>query len=206
MMKKILFVLIIPLFSFGQFTFVPDDNFEQSLINLGVDFLLDDFVETIGIDSITYLYIPSNSIADLTGIEDFIALRELFCHSNQLTFLDLSNNSQLVEVVCGNNQLTSIDVRNNNNQDLLFFNSMNNQALNCIDVNDVAWADYNWWKDTWTSFSINCSVSGIEDNKSSYKRLLKVVDVFGRSISPKPNIPLFYIFDDGTIEKKIVIE
>lgn len=205
-MRKILFILIIPFFSFGQFTFVPDDNFEQSLINLGVDFLLDDFVETIGIDSITYLYIPSNSIADLTGIEDFTALRELYCHSNQLTFLDLSNNSQLFEVSCGSNQLTSMDVRNGNNQGLWYFNSMNNQALNCIDVDDVAWADYNWGKDTWTSFSTNCSVSGIQENKSPYKRLLKVVDVFGRSVSPKPNIPLFYIFDNGTVEKKIVIQ
>ena len=206
MMKKILFVLIIPLFSFGQFTFVPDDNFEQSLINLGVDFLLDDFVETIGIDSITYLYIPSNSIADLTGIEDFTALRELYCHSNQLTFLDLSNNSQLFEVSCGNNQLTSMDVRNGNNQGLWYFNSMNNQALNCIDVDDVAWADYNWARDTWTSFSTNCSVVTVIDDQLPNKRLLKVVDIFGRTISPKPNIPLLYIFDDGTVEKKLFVE
>ena len=206
-MKQLLFLLLfLPLLGLSQpFTFVPDDNFEQALINLGVDFLLDDFVETIGIDSITYLYIPSNSIADLTGVEDFTALRKLYCHSNQLTFLDLSNNSQLFEVSCGNNQLTSMDVRNGNNQGLWYFNSMNNQALNCIDVDDVAWADYNWARDTWTSFSTNCSVSGIDD-KLPNKRLLKVVDIFGRTISPKPNIPLLYIFDDGTVEKKLFVE
>ena len=206
-MKQLLFLLLfLPLLGLSQpFTFVPDDNFEQALINLGVDFLLDDFVETIGIDSITYLYIPSNSIADLTGVEDFTALRELYCHSNQLTFLDLSNNSQLFEVSCGNNQLTSMDVRNGNNQGLWYFNSMNNQALNCIDVDDVAWADYNWARDTWTSFSTNCSVSGIDD-KLPNKRLLKVVDIFGRTIFPKPNIPLLYIFDDGTVEKKLFVE
>ena len=207
-MKQLLFLLLfLPLLGLLQpFTFVPDDNFEQALINLGVDFLLDDFVETIGIDSITYLYIPSNSIADLTGVEDFTALRELYCHSNQLTFLDLSNNSQLFEVSCGNNQLTSMDVRNGNNQGLWYFNSMNNQALNCIDVDDVAWADYNWARDTWTSFSTNCSVVTVIDDKLPNKRLLKVVDIFGRTISPKPNIPLLYIFDDGTVEKKLFVE
>ena len=207
-MKQLLFLLLfLPLLGLSQpFTFVPDDNFEQALINLGVDFLLDDFVETIGIDSITYLYIPSNSIADLTGIEDFTALRELYCHSNQLTFLDLSNNSQLFEVSCGNNQLTSMDVRNGNNQGLWYFNSMNNQALNCIDVDDVAWADYNWARDTWTSFSTNCSVVTVIDDQLPNKRLLKVVDIFGRTISPKPNIPLLYIFDDGTVEKKLFVE
>ena len=83
--------------------------------------------------------------------------------------------------------------------------SINNPSLNCIDVDDVAWADYNWARDTWTSFSTNCSVSGIDD-KLPNKRLLKVVDIFGRTISPKPNIPLFYIFDDGTVEKKLFVE
>ena len=205
-MKKLLLILLyLPLIGFGQFTFVPDDNFEQALINLGVDFLLDDYVETQGIDTITNLYIPSNSIADLTGIKDFIALRELFCYSNQILFLDLSNNTQLFEVSCSNNLLTSIDLRNGNNQGLWYFNSINNQALNCIDVDDVAWADYNWARDAWTSFSTNCSVSGIED-KLPNKRLLKVVDIFGRTISPKPNIPLLYIFDDGTVEKKLFVE
>ncbi|MBC8267031.1 MAG: leucine-rich repeat domain-containing protein [Flavobacteriales bacterium] len=205
MSKKIFILLFLPLFSFGQFTFVPDDNFEQALINLGIDFVLDDYVETIGLDTITYLYIPSNSITDLTGIEDFSSLRELFCNSNQISSLDFSNNTQLFELNCSANQLTSLDVRNGNNQGLLYFSAMNNQALNCIDVDDVAWANNNWSKDTWTLFSANCSVSGIEV-KISNKRLLKVIDVFGRSVTPKPNIPLLYIFDDGTIEKKLIID
>jgi hypothetical protein len=33
-----------------------------------------------------------------------------------------------------------------------------------------------------------------------------VIDIFGRSITPKPNIPLLYIFDDGTIEKKLFVD
>ena len=207
-MKKYLFTLFfyLPFIGNAQQTYVPDDNFEQELMNLGLDWVFDDYVETAGIDTITYLNITSSSIADLTGIEDFIALRELFCYSNQILFLDLSNNTQLFEVSCSNNLLMSIDLRNGNNQGLWYFNSMNNQALNCIDVDDVAWADYNWARDTWTSFSTNCSVSGIDENKTPNKRLLKVVDIFGRSIMPKPNIPLLYIFDDGTVEKRISIQ
>ena len=207
-MKKYLFTLFLylPFIGNAQQTYVPDDNFEQELMNLGLDWVFDDYVETAGIDTITYLNITSSSIADLTGIEDFIALRELFCYSNQILFLDLSNNTQLFEVSCSNNLLVSIDLRNGNNQGLWYFNSMNNQALNCIDVDDVAWADYYWARDTWTSFSTNCSVSGIDENKTPNKRLLKVVDIFGRSIMPKPNIPLLYIFDDGTVEKRISIQ
>ena len=207
-MKKQLSILLLclPIIGFGQqMTYVPDDNFEQELMNLGVDWVFDDYVETAGIDTITYLNITSSSISDLTGIEDFSALRELFCYSNQITFLDLSNNTQLFEVSCANNQLISLDLRNGNNQGLWYFISINNPSLNCIDVDDVAWADYNWARDTWTSFSTNCSVSGIDD-KLPNKRLLKVVDIFGRTIFPKPNIPLLYIFDDGTVEKKLFVE
>jgi len=205
-MKKTLFILMFPLCSFGQFTFVPDDNFEQELINLGVDLIFDDYVETAAIDTITYLYVSGYNIANLTGIEDFVALSELSCANNTLYSLDLSNNSALFEVNCSVNQLISLDVRNGNSQGLLYFTSMNNQMLNCVDVDDVNWANNNWSKDTWTSFSKNCSVSGINNNKGQKKKLIKVLDIFGREITPKPNTPLLYIFDDGSVEKKLVVK
>ena len=207
MMKKILFVLIFPLCSFGQFTFVPDDNFEQALINLGYDFALDDNVETMAIDTVNSLYINGLGISDLTGIEDFTALTELFCYSNQLSSLNLSNNTQLVEVSCGSNQLTYIDVRNGNNSGLWYFQSMNNPGLNCIDVDDVAFANYTWATDSWTAFSTNCNgnPTGIKDYNSQ-RELIKVLDVFGRSVTPKPNMTLLYIYSDGSTEKKLIIK
>ena len=205
-MKNIfLLLLCLPLLSVGQFTYIPDDNFEQELINLGYDFVLDDNIETIAIDTITSLYINGLGIADLTGIASFISLKDLFCHSNQLLFLNLSNNAQLFEVSCGSNQLTYIDARNGNNSGLWYFNAMNNPFLTCIDVNDVATAEYNWATDSWTNFSTNCNTTEIEDY-SSHRKLIKVLDVFGRSITPKPNMPLLYIYNDGTVEKRIVIQ
>ena len=39
------------------------------------------------------------------------------------------------------------------------------------------------------------------------RELMKIVDVYGREInSTKENQPLFYIYDDGTVEKKIIPE
>ena len=84
------------------------------------------------------------------------------------------------------------------------FNSVNNPSLTCIDVNDVATAEYNWATDNWTNFSTNCNTTEIE-GYSSQRKLIKVLDVFGRSIIPKPNMPLLYIYDDGTTEKKLII-
>jgi hypothetical protein len=205
-MKTIFLLLIfIPFLSSAQFTYIPDDNFEQALINLGYDFVLDDNIETIAIDSITSLYINGLGIVDLTGIASFISLKDLFCYSNQLTVLNLSNNTQLFEVSCGSNLLTYIDVRNGNNSGLWYFNAMNNPSLTCIDVNDVANAEYNWAKDSWTSFSTNCNTTEIEDYNSQ-RKLIKVLDVFGRSVTPKPNMTLLYIYSDGTVEKIIIIE
>ncbi len=37
------------------------------------------------------------------------------------------------------------------------------------------------------------------------KMLLKIIDIFGRE-TKQINQPLFYIYDDGTVEKRIVIE
>ena len=81
---------------YGQSTYVPDDAFEQILINYGLDYMLDDSVYTASIDTVESLYIANMGISDLTGIEDFSALRELFCFSNQIQHLDLSNNTNSV--------------------------------------------------------------------------------------------------------------
>jgi hypothetical protein len=38
------------------------------------------------------------------------------------------------------------------------------------------------------------------------RKLEKVVDILGKQTKPQTNTPLFYIYDDGTVEKRIVIE
>ena len=73
------------------YTYVPNDNFEQALIDLGYDDVLDDYVVTDSINSVTVLNVSNDSISDLTGIEDFIALESLNCSYNQLTSLTLSS-------------------------------------------------------------------------------------------------------------------
>ena len=205
-MKKILFVLVmLPLFTLAQKTYIPDDAFEQVLINLDLDDIFDDSVYTSAIDTVTILYLSNYGITDLIGIEDFVLLSELICNGNQITALDLSDNANLFELNCNNNFLTSLDVRNGNNTGLWYFTAVNNPQLYCIAVNDIAYANANWVKDSGCAFSTNCSSSYIK-NYSSNKKLIKVLDVFGRSVITKPNMTLFYIFDDGTVEKRIVIE
>lgn len=42
--------------------------------------------------------------------------------------------------------------------------------------------------------------------EESKNKIFKIVDVLGRETTPKNNQILFYIYEDGTIEKRIVIE
>ena len=41
---------------------------------------------------------------------------------------------------------------------------------------------------------------------NSNNRAIKITDLLGREIKEKKNQPLFYIYDDGTVEKKIILE
>jgi Leucine-rich repeat (LRR) protein len=114
MKAKLLFlsVLWISLISFSQNTYVPDDNFEQALIDLGIDSdrTINDTIATADISGIENLDVHWKQIRDLTGIEGFSNLKVLRCSSNQLISLDLSQNDSLREVNCRGNDLTSIDV------------------------------------------------------------------------------------------------
>ncbi|MBT5273510.1 MAG: cyanophycinase [Flavobacteriales bacterium] len=84
--------------------------------------------------------------------------------------------------------------------------------------------DLNTWEDgtggVWENWSvlngllfesisnpINCNSTGIylEDQTGSNK-LTKVIDVLGKDAERENNQTLFYIYDDGTVEKKIIIE
>ena len=171
-MRNIFLILIfLPFSMLGQKTFIPDDAFEQVLINLDLDGVFDDSVYTSAIDTVQQLYISNKEIVDLTGIEDFLALTDLFCHDNLLESLDLSNNPNLL----------------------------------CVEVDNVPFANYSWLIDNTAVFSTNCNPSSVSDVNSE-RRLIKIVDLSGRELRKPTNQPILYIYNDGTVEKKNILE
>jgi hypothetical protein len=52
----------------------------------------------------------------------------------------------------------------------------------------------------------NTGTSTFINEIHSNKKLLKIVDVLGRETPYRKNTPLFYIYEEGTVEKKIIIE
>jgi len=110
MKKIILAILFIPSVFSAQLTRIEDSNFEQQLINLGYDDVLDGGVITVDIASVQQLNISNSNISDLTGIEDFMSLKSLNCMNNDLTSLPINQNVNLESLNCFGNYLNSLDM------------------------------------------------------------------------------------------------
>jgi hypothetical protein len=210
-MKTTLLILSIILFAnlFAQNVSIPDANFKTYLINNPlINTNGDNEIQVSEATSYTQsVYCPSLGITDLTGIEAFTNITELYCGFNQLTSLDVSQNTALVYLYCYSNQLTCLNVKNGNNQNFIFFNGGSNPDLQCIQVDNAAYSSTNWtYIDPTATFNENCpsdcgtSVAGINELKSS-KSILKILDLMGRETTFKTNTPLILIYDNGSIEK-----
>ena len=160
------------------YTYVPDDNFEQALIDLGYDDVLDDSVMTASINNITELNVSSKEISDLTGIEAFTALTMLNLYINQLTSLDMSNSTNLSELNCGNNQLTSLNVVSNTNLTLL---NCENNSLSALDVNSNTVLTQLWCYNNQLT-NLDVSNNPALESLIFYNNELTVIDVSNNTV------------------------
>ena len=110
MKKTLLLFISLPILSIAQQTYVPDDAFEQTLIDQGYDTILDDYVNTNNINGETALSIIQKGILDLTGIDGFSSLTSLDCSHNELTEMDLSQNILIESLRCSSNELSALDL------------------------------------------------------------------------------------------------
>lgn len=99
----------------------PDANF-RSYISNNIDTDNNGELSQAEIDAVTVLQVPKMGITDLTGIEFFSNLEELYCNNeatasdndNHLISLDLSNNPKLKRLACGQNgTLASLNLSKN---------------------------------------------------------------------------------------------
>lgn len=121
-----------PIWGNCPYTYIPDDNFEQALIDLGYDSgELDDYVLTVNIESVTFLDISNRFISDLTGIEDFTSLEKLYCRENHIKELNITQNTSLIVLDCAVNPLLNVDISHNA---LLEYFDCNANLLTNIDI------------------------------------------------------------------------
>ena len=98
-----------------NYTYIPDENFEQALIDLGYDSdeVLNKRVLTSDISGLSFLDVTNKNINDLTGIQDFENLGVLNFSNNQVTTVDVSKNTLLTLLRFNNNQIVTIDLSKN---------------------------------------------------------------------------------------------
>lgn len=171
-------------------TLIPDATFEAYLISEGFDSgAVDGKVLTSNISAVETLSLSFSNLTNLTGIQDFVGLKTLYCNYVNitslnlsknilleelyvkgclLTSLDLSANVALKHLACQGNKLTSLNIKNGHNpllniSDLSF---KNNPGLTCIQVDDAVYSTTNWAsaKDLIATYKTSCTTLGIEDS------------------------------------------
>jgi hypothetical protein len=113
---------------------IPDANFKAYLVgNATINTNGDTEIQCYEASAfVGPIYATGMSISDLTGIESFTGITSLHITGNQLTTIDLSQNTALITLNCNQNQLTSLDVTN---QTLLSNLDATQNQLTSINVN-----------------------------------------------------------------------
>tara|TARA_B100000886_G_scaffold12288_1_gene7974 strand:- start:294 stop:1121 length:828 start_codon:yes stop_codon:yes gene_type:complete len=155
-------------------TQLNDSSFEKYLIEIGIDDILDGFVDTKKCLSVTSMDLSNKNIRDLTGLNVFKNLKVLVADNNFLENIDLSQNDKLEILSLSNNNLENIDLSSLPSLALLNLSSNNfnsldvssssylynldirkNPNLNCIKVSSTQIVD-DWLKDSNAEFKLSC--------------------------------------------------
>jgi hypothetical protein len=91
-------------------------------------------------------------------------------------------------------------------QHSIVFNTQNAEEYITVKVGVNDTIDYAVFIDHFVVTETEEQPNAIFELNTNTKQLLKIVDVLGRESKPNSNTPLFYIYSDGTVEKKLIIE
>ena len=167
-------------------------------------------LDVAGIDMYV-LICDNNQLTTIDNLSDNISLKHLSCSSNNIASLLLSAHPQLNWLSCSKNQLFQLDISSQLDLNYLFV--WDNSSLNCINVADVSLANSTWsvWDgqsgniDGHHYFSENCILSSTFQMIDS-KKLSLIINLKGQQSRVLKNQPLFYKYNDGSVEQKIILE
>ncbi len=122
-MKHLLLALGL-LFSFSasaQIVNIPDVNFKNALLNhyTVIDTNSDGEIQFSEAEAVIILHVDNDNISDMTGLEAFVNIQELWCSNNELTELDTSQNIHLIKLFCSNVDLSDLNISSNVDLEIL---------------------------------------------------------------------------------------
>ena len=198
----------------AQNTYVPDDSFEQYLIWMEMDDVLDDSVLTANIVDVQALHLGYSSIHDLTGIEGFLSLDSLtiselqnsdisyldmsvvpslkyldcYNQNGQIDSLNLSQNTELQFLDASGNTITDLDLNNNTMLEYLICNF--NQ------ISEIDLSNNLLLRDIWLNNN-NLTSLDLAVNDSLISLRCSLNDITEMDLSNKPNLSTVFCNDNS---------
>ncbi len=162
-------------YSIKSAVIIPDPNFEQALIDLGIDKdgVINASISRSDAEAVTELNVFGKNIKSLEGIQGFTNLSKLYCQNNQIQVLNISNNKALTVLECGGNQLNQLNVSQNPLLKVLGF-GINN--ISQIDVSqnlnlETFWCNNNNITSQNLDLNSKLTVIGLSDNPLAFVSL-----------------------------------
>ena len=156
-----------------------------------------------------------NNAISTINLDNNYSLEWLTCYNNNLQNINLTTNTNLIVLNVGNvssqpsiysNNLNELDLSNNCN--ISTFYSKGNLNLQCIQVCDIL--DANSWDtlniDEQHFFSIDCIYTSTKEGSDKKQKISSIKDIYGRESTTHTNSLLFYIYQDGRVEKRIILD
>ncbi|MDC1049073.1 BspA family leucine-rich repeat surface protein [Flavobacteriaceae bacterium] len=137
-------------------TYIPDQNFEQALVDAGYDTTIDTYIDDSRMLGVTQLDLSNKQIADFTGLEEFVNLTDLNLSGNTITSVPLVNLNQLTTLNLSSTGLTELDLSQNSN--ITSLDLSGNIGLSCVKVSQQIYQQVpsGWIYDSTTSFELEC--------------------------------------------------
>ncbi len=128
---------------YSGLTYLPDDNLESYLIEIGVDNIMDDYVVTSNLNSVSFVGIEAtdnwnpnssfdfwdfdnrftNRLTNLAGIESFVNLEQINLTGQNLDSINISQNTQLQTFYANFNTFNKLDTSGNPNLETISIDS-----------------------------------------------------------------------------------
>ena len=170
-------------FSQAQIVNIPDANFKNALISQGVDTNNDGEIQVSEAEALINLGVTGYNISSLEGIQSFTNLEVLHCQDNQLSHLDLSQNSNLKIISCERNQLTSFDLSQNPNLEELLCSENYLTSINISQNPNLIWLKCG--ENQLTSLDVTQNPN-LQNLYCSYNQLTSL------DVTQNPNLEYFY--------------
>jgi exonuclease III len=192
----------------GDGTLNTNDPNDEEMRRLSAVTLLKQYIDSLFIDERVIIVGDLNDIlTDPTANNVFNS----FLNDSDYLFVDF-------QIALGNSDNFSFPTWPSHLDHILISNelfadfSKPNSELSCIRIDDYmsSWNTYDSnisdHRPVGLKLQVDAVISNTLEMEPKGKNLIKVVDVLGRETKEKKNTPLFYMYENGSVDKKIVIE